>query len=61
MQPFVLWDGIVSWHRIYGEDELRELVLDIPVPEGWVWDIGRVRHGKAPFHGVYLVGYAPRR
>jgi hypothetical protein len=61
MQPFVLWDGLVSWLRIYSEAELRALVADIPVPEGWVWDIGRVQHGKAPIHGTYLVGYPTRR
>jgi len=60
IQPFVLWDGLVSWLRVYGVDELRELVADIPVPEGWVWDIGTVQHGGAPIHGTYLVGYKPR-
>lgn len=61
MQPFVLWDGLVSWLRIYSVEELRELVADLPVPEGWVWDIGRVKLGDAPLHGTYLVGYPTRR
>jgi hypothetical protein len=60
MQLFVLWDGVVSWLRIYSVDELRTLVADIPVPDGWVWDIGTVRHKGALLHGTYLVGYRPR-
>ncbi|HKP57400.1 MAG TPA: hypothetical protein VJV78_11800 [Polyangiales bacterium] len=56
MQLFVLWDGVVSWLRIYSEEELRELVSDIEARD-WVWDIGRIQLGKAPLHGTYLVGY----
>jgi len=56
MQPFVLWDGIVSWLRIYSVDELRALVADIDAPD-WVWDIGTIRLGNAPLHGTYLVGH----
>ncbi|MFN7144876.1 MAG: class I SAM-dependent methyltransferase [Myxococcota bacterium] len=55
MPLFVLWDGLVSWLRIYGEDELRELVAGIDAP-GWTWDIGRIRLGGAPAHAVYLIG-----
>ena len=57
MQLFVLWDGVVSWLRIYGEDELRALVAEIETPDDWVWDIGRIKLGNAPIHGTYLVGY----
>ena len=60
MQLFVLWDGIVSWLRIYSERELRALVADIDAPD-WVWDIGTVRLGNAPLHGTYLVGYPKPR
>jgi hypothetical protein len=56
MQLFVLWDGIVSWLRIYSVEELRELVDGIDAPD-WVWDIGSIQLGKAPLHGTYLVGY----
>jgi hypothetical protein len=56
MQPFILWDGLVSWLRIYGVEELRALVADIDAPD-WVWDIGTVKLGNAPLHGTYLVGY----
>lgn len=55
MPLFVLWDGIVSWLRIYSEDELRELVAGIEAP-GWVWEIGRTRLGDAPAHATWLVG-----
>jgi hypothetical protein len=55
MQPFVLWDGLVSWLRIYGVDELRALVAEIDAPD-WEWDIGTIQLGKAPLHGTYLVG-----
>jgi hypothetical protein len=57
MQPFVLWDGVVSWLRVYGADELRELVAGLEAP-GWTWEIGRTRLGGAPLHGTWLVGYA---
>jgi hypothetical protein len=56
MQLFVLWDGTVSWLRIYSVEELRALVADIDAPD-WEWDIGTIRLGKAPLHGTYLVGY----
>ena len=55
MQLFVLWDGLVSWLRIYGEDELRELVAGIDAP-GYVWDIGRLKLGDVPAHATYLIG-----
>lgn len=56
MQIFILWDGIVSWLRIYSVEELKELVATIDAPD-WVWDIGTVKFGDAPLHGTYLVGY----
>lgn len=55
MQPFVLWDGIVSWLRIYSVEELRELVKGIDAP-GWEWEIGMIKLGDAPLHGTYLTG-----
>lgn len=60
MQAFVLWDGLVSWLRIYTEEELRELVAQIDAPD-WVWDIGTIKLGNAPLHGTYLVGYPKPR
>ena len=56
MQAFVLWDGVVSWLRVYSVEELRELVAEIDAPD-WVWDIGSVRLGNAPLHGTFLLGY----
>lgn len=55
MQPFVLWDGIVSWLRIYEPDELRALVADLSAP-GWVWEIGQTKLGDAPVYGTWLIG-----
>lgn len=56
LPAFVLWDGLVSWLRIYSEPELRELTDSIETPPGWHWDIGKIRLGKAPAHATYLVG-----
>ena len=55
MQPFVLWDGLVSWLRIYSPDELRELVASIDAPD-WDWEIGLIKLGNAPAHATYLLG-----
>lgn len=55
MQPFVLWDGVVSWLRIYSVEELRELVATIDAPD-WEWDIGTLDHAGAPLHATYLIG-----
>jgi len=55
MQPFVLWDGVVSWLRIYSVEELRELVAGIDAPD-WEWDIGTIKLGNAPAHATYLIG-----
>ncbi len=55
MQPFVLWDGVVSWLRIYSVEELRELVTTIDAPD-WEWDIGTLQHNGAPLHATYLIG-----
>lgn len=55
MPLFVLWDGVVSWLRIYSVEELREMVADIDAP-GYTWDIGTIQLGKAPAHATYLIG-----
>ncbi len=60
MQAFILWDGLVSWLRIYSVNELRALVADLDAPD-WEWDIGTIQLGKAPLHGTYLVGYPKSR
>jgi hypothetical protein len=56
MQTFVLWDGVVSWLRIYSVEELRELITEVDAPD-WEWDVGTIQLGKAPLHGTYLVGH----
>ena len=53
----ILWDGVVSWLRIYSESELRELVA--PLGGAYDWEMGKVRLGRVPAHGSYLLG-APR-
>ena len=55
MQLFVLWDGLVSWLRIYDVEELRALVATIPSPD-WEWEVGTIKLGDAPAHATYLVG-----
>lgn len=56
--PFViLWDGIVSWLRIYSESELRELVTSFAA-EPYDWEIGKIRLGRLPVHASYLLGAA---
>jgi len=56
----VFWDGLVSCLRVYSVAELRALVGGIPEADGWTWDIGRIRLGRAPAYATYLVGYPPR-
>ena len=54
----ILWDGIVSWLRIYGESELRELVAPFTGTD-YDWEIGKIRMGRLPVHASYLLG-SPR-
>ncbi len=55
---FVLWDGVVSWLRIYSESELRALTAGIDARD-WTWEIGRIKLGRAPAHATYLIGMPP--
>jgi hypothetical protein len=54
----ILWDGIVSWLRIYSESELRELVAPL-AGDDYAWEIGKIRMGRLPVHASYLLG-SPR-
>src|SRR5262249_22233972 len=46
--PFVvLWDGIVSWLRIYDAEELRELVTPLATDD-YEWEIGKIRVSVLP-------------
>lgn len=53
---FVLWDGLVSWLRIYSPDELESLVRSLERADGWTWEIGTFPLGDHPVYGVYLEG-----
>ena len=55
-----VWDGAVSWLRIYSEPELRQLIESVDGREGYEWEIGRIRQPPLPASGSYLVGI-PRR
>lgn len=54
----ILWDGVVSWLRIYSDSELSELVTGFG-GEAYEWEIGRIRLGRLPVYASYLLG-APR-
>lgn len=55
--PFiVLFDGTVSFLRLYLEDDLRELVAQVPGHEEFQWDIGTTRVGALPLGLTHLVG-----
>lgn len=54
----ILWDGIVSWLRVYSESELRELVTPFG-GDAYDWEIGKIRLGRLPVHASFLLG-APR-
>jgi hypothetical protein len=50
--PFVLWfDGLVSCLRSYSQEELRELVREIP---GATWELGEAKSGLLPV--TYIIG-----
>jgi hypothetical protein len=51
----VLFDGTVSFMRLYLEDELRELVATVPGHERFQWDVGSTKlfGGLGP---MYLIG-----
>lgn len=55
---FVLWDGIVSWLRIYSPRELQSLVdaLEPRHRDAYTWEIGRIRLAGPPIHASYLIG-----
>ncbi|MFN2427621.1 MAG: hypothetical protein ABR587_14365 [Candidatus Binatia bacterium] len=49
----ILWDGVVSWLRVYSLDELREMATSVAVPD-YAWEAGRWRAG--PVRVTYLLG-----
>lgn len=52
----VVFDGFVSFLRLYLEDELREMVAGIPGHERFDWDIGSTRGRGNPVGFLHLVG-----
>jgi hypothetical protein len=56
---YTLWDGSVSVFRLYGPDQLQEIVQSMESP-GYEWKVGKVR-GKLGAAVVYLVGTPTRR
>jgi hypothetical protein len=56
----VLVDGTVSFLRLYLEDELRELVEEVPGHDHFEWDIGSTRAHGVPVGLTHLIGI-PRR
>ena len=52
----ILFDGTVSFLRVYLPEELRELVSAVPDHETFSWDIGVTRVFGLPFGPLHLVG-----
>jgi hypothetical protein len=52
----VLFDGTVSFLRLYLEDDLRELVAGVPGHETFVWDIGSTSVRGFPHRLTHLIG-----
>ena len=50
----VLWDGLVSWIRVYSVGELEQLAASTGA-SGYSWSAGRWRVG--PVRVTYLIGY----
>lgn len=59
--PFIVaFDGVVSFLRLYLEDDLRALVDSVPGHERFTWEIGVTTVGRLPVGPLYLIGI-PRR
>jgi hypothetical protein len=56
----VLFDGTVSFLRLYLEDELREMVASIPGHDCFEWDIGSTKSSGSPVPFLRLIG-VPKR
>ena len=54
--PFlVLWDGVVSWFRLYTPDMFRELTADLTAND-YHWEIGTVKLPRIPEPLPYFIG-----
>ena len=56
----VLFDGVMSFLRLYLADELREMVAGTPGHERFDWDIGTTKAPGLPVRLTHLVG-TPKR
>jgi hypothetical protein len=52
----VLFDGTMSFLRLYLEDELHELVESTPGHETFDWDIGTTPIAGLPLGPLHMVG-----
>ena len=52
----VLFDGTVSFMRLYGRDELRDVISAVPGHEQFAWEIGSLRATGMPWRIGYLLG-----
>jgi hypothetical protein len=50
------WDGMVSFLRVYSQDELRDLVKPLE-REDYRWEVGQLSTGTPLFMFTYLLGY----
>ena len=50
------WDGMVSFLRVYSQNDLRELTRSL-VCKDYAWEIGQASTGTPLFVFTYLVGY----
>jgi hypothetical protein len=52
----VLFDGVMSFLRLYLEEDLRQLVATVPGHTTFDWDIGSTRMTRMPARVTHLVG-----
>lgn len=50
------WDGLVSFLRVYSQNELKELIEPFE-REGYRWEVGQASTGTPLFVFTYLLGY----
>lgn len=51
-----IWDGMVSFLRVYSQEELKELVASLQ-SQDYTWEVGQASTGTPLFVFTYLVGY----
>ena len=59
--PFlVLFDGIVSFLRLYGREELQEVIAAVPGHEQFTWQMGSLPVTGMPWRVGYMLGIPNR-